>query len=156
VSAPGLDERQRRSLRGFRTSLLLLVLALCIPPIAIRFHLKRQVVAAADVEEPPRSDIGSDASELLRSGRLNPIQGADGGFGLQVDHVTSGGALDRMGFRSGDVITSLNGVSFESRSDASAAIFELAAGRANRIDVEGSDGTTRTIEIRASERDGMR
>jgi hypothetical protein len=148
LRSDGLDIGRQRRVRGFRTSFLVFLLALCIPPIAIRWHLSRQFAAAASGEGVHPRKVDSEAVEILRSGRLLPVQLADSGFGIQIDRLVPGGALDRMGFRSGDTILSLNGTSFRSSYDASAGMLELTTGAPGSVAVKGSDGATRTIALR--------
>lgn len=146
IRSEALDARQRRAVQIFRASFLLFLLTLYIPPIAMRFHLSQQVEAAAR-SEGIHQRTGSDPTQILRSGRLVPVRLVDGQYGVRVDRLVPEGALERLGFRSGDTILSIDGRPLRIHEAALGAIAALSEGRVKSVQVKSYDGEARTIAI---------
>jgi S1-C subfamily serine protease len=75
------------------------------------------------------------------------LQDTSTGTGAEIQEIIAGGAAGAAGLVSGDVITSLNGVTISSTADVRKEVLSLTPGTAVPIDWTDSSGTTHTGTI---------
>ena len=149
LGTEALDGQRRKSLRGLRASILILLLTLWLPPMAIRSYLSQRIQATShETGAKPEALRNDPPGQVLSSGGIGIVQLSDAEFGIRVDDLVPGGAFDVMGLRSGDTILVLDGMPITSHVEASAALVRLMGGNAETLDVKGADETRRSIAIR--------
>jgi putative serine protease PepD len=96
-------------------------------------------------------DEGSASHGLLGAtvGDASTVEGSDVA-GAVIDEVVSGGAAQDAGIRSGDVVTSFNGVPITGATDLTAQVRALAAGETASV-VYQRDGQEFTVDVTLGE-----
>ncbi|MGH0030720.1 MAG: PDZ domain-containing protein [Myxococcota bacterium] len=94
---------------------------------------------------------GGERSGLLAEGEVSAVYEDGEMVGVRLDEVVPGGLYDRVGLRSGDVVTSINGVPMGDPTAAADVLVELAVADVLEVAVEGDDGETGTISVPTEE-----
>jgi len=133
VSVAEAPRRGRRAARARGT----------VPPVATDSVADR-------LAEIQGQDGGRTTAALYSQARIIPKWEDGRMVGVQLNQVKAGSLYDKIGLRSGDVVTTLNGIAIDSPQAISRLLSEFA--QAEEIDLTMADG--RTIRMSQSELQG--
>lgn len=100
-------------------------------------------------EEPPTE---RPRIRLLAEGSISPVYDEDDGLvGVRIGDIEEGGIYDRIGMEDGDLLTSVDGVSFGDPKAAALLAAELSLADEIEVGVTRPDGSDETLSVPTEE-----
>jgi general secretion pathway protein C len=92
-----------------------------------------------------------DPASLFSQARIVPKYDAGNMVGIQLNEIESGSLYEKIGIKSGDVITALNGIPIDSASASAKILTEFTEADAFRVEILGGN----TIEVSSTDLEGL-
>lgn len=118
-----------------------------------RRQMGRRLRALTEAGEDYEQVLGEgERGGLLAEGDVSAVYAEDGEMiGVRLDDIRSGGLYDRIGLRSGDVVTNINGISLGEPAAIARVMAQLATADEVTVGIQAPNGGQETLSIPAAD-----